>query len=310
MKDNANIIIFITHHANNQTLLDDVILNAMAPFDRFPESTLTGDEKGFINGISHNLSEKKLPGSTHNIEKQREAKLKRTDELAPVIDEIEEDSEKEDDPLYIEVMKSAKNIEIIGQILKNQYGSLKRPQLEELFEQGQNVGLRLLRSFIELMVEHRSEFEKQVQFTVINALSSKGVNSTQSEIDKDVQKILARFSYGVVFGWIQKIVDSLGYDKLIGVADIVNEKTNTAAASLINLSIHAWYKKTLDIDKIKKMHSEFDRENNYQAIYLLKDIVSRHIYMHPIEYQDKQRIDGLLGFSVKNQVSAQQKMKK
>ncbi|MDH5572381.1 MAG: hypothetical protein OEY89_11485 [Gammaproteobacteria bacterium] len=306
-KDNANIIIFITHHTNNRNLLDDITISAMSTFDQFKEATLSGDEKLFIKSLHSNLECAKLPDHSHDVKSEREESLARNDKLTPNISQIDDDNEEESNSLVVEIRKSAKSMEIIGQILKNQYGSLERDKLKQLFEEGQNVGLRLLKSFIDLMEDNGDMFECYVRSRLDKLSKDKGVALTKDEIDKKSQKFVAQFSYSVIFGWLHKIVDSLGYDKLIEVADEVNDKTSTVASKLINLSIHTWYTKKLDLNKIKLLHHEFDNDKNQQAVYLLKDIVSRHIYMHPIDYKDKQKIDSILNFTVQNQITAQRK---
>lgn len=308
MKDNANIIIFITHHTNNKDLLDDIMLSAMSTFGKYSEATLSGEEKNFIKSLSDNLKVQKLPDITHDVSKERDASLNERDKLAPLMEQIETHQEESHSPLLIEIRKSAKSTEIIGQVLKNQYGSLTKPKLEELFEEGQNVGLRMLKSFIQGIVDNRDGIEQIFQSQMEEISKDKFKKLTKSEKEKEIKKIIARISYGVIFGWLQKIVDSLGYDKLVEIADSVNAKTDTVASKLINLSIHTWHKKILDIDKIRKLHHEFESDKNYQAIYFLKDIVSRHIYMHHVDYKDKQKVDDLLGFSVQKQVSIQQKL--
>ena len=305
MKDNANIIIFITHHTNNKVLLDDITLSAMSTFDKLPEATLSGSEKNFIRALSANLENKKLPDLAHDVKNEREKNLEINDEVEPVIEQINSKEEENSNPLYMEIRKSAKSMEIIGQILKNKYGSLEKSKLEELFEEGQNVGLRLLKSFIVFVNDDRDSIEQYIQSRIEQLSKEKGKEISE----KAGKKIVAQFSYSVIFGWLHKIVDSIGYDKLIEIADNVNGKTNTVASKLINLSIHTWYIKKLDLDKIKVLYHEFENDKNYQAIYLLKDIVSRHIYMHHIDYKDKQKIDSLLGFSVQKQISVQRKLK-
>ena len=309
MKDNANIIIFITHHTNNKVLLDDITLSAMSTFDKFPEATLSGSEKNFIKALSTNLENKKLPNLAHDVKKERENSLKENDEVEPVIERIKNSEEVNSDPLFIEIRRSAKSMEIIGQILKNKYGSLEKYKLEELFQEGQNVGLRLLKSFIDLMINDRDSVEVFIQSRIEQISKEKGKKLSEKEKERTSQKIVAQFSYSVIFGWLHKIVDSLGYDKLIEIADNVNDKTDTVASKLINFSIHTWYIKKLDLGKIKALYHEFENDKNHQAIYLLKDIVSRHIYMHYIDYKDKQKIDSLLGFSVQKQISVQRKLK-
>ena len=308
-KDSANIIIFITHHTQNKDLLDDITLNAMSTFEQFSEATLSDDEKGFIKGLAENLENLQLPDDKHRVEGERNSDLQRKDELEPVVEEIENEEEQSDDPLVIEIRKSAKYIEIIGQILKNHYGSLEKDKLKMLFGEGQDVGLRLLRSFIEFMRQEGEALESLFQ-SILEETTTKGKGLSAEERNKISQKIVARFSYDVISGWLYKIANSLGYDRLVDIADEVSNDKNTVASKLINLSIHAWYTKNLNFEKVKLLYLGLEKDNNQQAIYILKDIVSHYIYMHPIDYKDKQKINTFLGFSVKKQVSVQRKLEK
>ena len=118
-----------------------------------------------------------------------------------------------------------------------------------------------------------------------------------------------QISYSILFGLLHKIVYSIGYHKIVEIADAVNQENNTVASKLINLYIHIWYKKRLDFTKIAFLYTEFRNDKNNQAIYILKHIVSRHIYMHHVNYKDKQKIANLLRFSIKKQILAQEKLK-
>ena len=304
-KDNANIIVFITHHTRDKQLLEEIISNAMIPFKRYPAATLSGDEKKLIKELSKDLEMPKhrLPDDNHEVNANRVSVLQTKDEFEPIKDNLEDQTEQSSDPLVIELRKSVKNIEIIGQILRNQYGSLEKDTLKVLFEEGQLVGLRLLRSFIEFMREEGKQVEEFFNFRLEEL--TKGESLTTEEKTKISRAIVSQFFYGVITGCLHKIVNSLGYDKHIDIADAVNKEQDSVASSLINLSIHAWYTKKLDIHELKRLYIQFVNDNNEQAIYILKGIVSHYIYMHPISFKDKQKINSLLGFSVKNQVSIQ-----
>ena len=156
-KDNANIIVFITHHTREKKLIDEMILNAMVTFEKYSEATLSGDEKNFIKELTDNLETPKfqLPDDNQEVDSNRGSVLQAMDDFESVRDAIENRTERSNNPRVIELRKSVKNIEIIGQILRNHYGSLEKDTLKELFEEGQLVGLRLLRSFIETMREDR-----------------------------------------------------------------------------------------------------------------------------------------------------------
>ena len=307
-KDNANIIIFITHHTRNKDFLDEITLNALDTFAKFSEATLSGDEKNLIKGLSESLEKHQFGDDIRRIEDKRNSALQTKDDLEPVKDDIENQMEQIDDPLLIEIRKSAKNLEIIGQILRNHYGSLERDRLEELFREGQLLGLRLLRSFIVFMQEEGDKVEDFFHSWLEEM--KEGENLTLEEKRKLSQKIVSRYSYGVILGWLHKIINSLGYDKLIHVADVVNDEQDSVASNLINLSIHAWYTKKLDLNKIKQLYLKLQNENNMQAIYILKDIIVHYCYMHPVDYRNKQKISSLLGIPVKTQISVQQRLPK
>jgi hypothetical protein len=308
-KDNSNIVVFITHHTRNNALLDDILLNTMSTFENFSEATLEKAEVKFIDDAINSLRKLQIPPQKHNVETTRDEILEERDESQPTTNQKEEDLENSEDDLLIEIRKSAKNMEIIGQIMKNQYGTFEKDKLRKLFEEGQNAGLRLLKSFMDLMNENPRDFEDYIHERILQKVKEESLELSQDKIRLLSQQFATGLSYDIIFGWLYKIVDSLGYDKLIGIADDVNNKTGTIASKLINFSIHAWHKKDLDSRLLTQLYEEFKREKNYTAVYVLRDIVSRHIYMHKIGYRKKQKIDNLLKFSVKKQVSIQSKIK-
>ena len=305
-KDSSNIIVFITHHTEDEYLLDSILLNTMANFKKFSVASLKKNETKFITKHMKRLENITIPSENHNPENTRQEELKRKDISKPTVDKLENEAENEDENLLlIEIRKSAKSIEIIGQIMINQSGTFKKDMLSQLFREGQNSGLRLLKSFIDLMNNNENAMDEIIQQRISDIAKEKGLELSKDEI----KSFVTRFSYSIIFGWLYKIVDSLGSNKLIEIFDKVDNQTNTPASKLINFSIHAWYKKEIDFNKLKLLCKDFDNDENYTAKYILKDIVSRHIYMHKLDFKEKQKINSLLGFDVKEQLSVQSKLK-
>lgn len=317
-KDNSNIIVFITHHAKNADLLDSILLSTMVNFENCAEATLEKQETEFINKSIERLQQLTTTSNNHSPDAVRNKELKTKDTLKPIEDKIEDEVENSEDLLLIEIRKSAKSIEIIGQIMRNQYGTFKKDKLRELFQEGQNAGLRLLKSFIDLMNNDEGHMDEFIQQRLLQIAEEKGHELSKEKAKSISGLLVTRFSYLVIFGWLHKIVDSLGYDKLIDIADEVNNETNTVASKLINFSIHTWHKKEINFDKLKCLYKEFDCDKsvldkndkvNYVAKRMLDEIVLRYIYMHKIDFKDKQKIDSLLGFDIKKQLSVQSKIK-
>ncbi|CAC9963797.1 High-affnity carbon uptake protein Hat/HatR [uncultured Gammaproteobacteria bacterium] len=308
-KDNSNIVVFITHHTKNTYLINSILTNTKANFANFPEATLEKKETMFINEMLKDLDKVTTPSPDHDPEETRRKQLEEQDTLKQTKDKLDNKAENDEDLLLVEIRKSAKSIEIIGQIMRNQYGTFEKDKLGKLFQEGQNTGLRLLKSFIDLMSANESGLNEFVQQRISQISKEKNQTLSPEKIKSISGKLIAEFSYNIIFGWLHKIVESLGYDKLIGVADEINNKTDTITSKLINFSIHAWHAKNIDIEKLKSLHNNFEKNKNYTAIYMLKNIVSRHVYMHKLKFDDKQKIDSLLGFDIKKQLSAQSKIK-
>ena len=312
-KDDSNIVIFVTHHADSDDLLARIIHSSLSIFDRLAPVTLERDEIESLNELIKKVAELSAPPNDHDVEQHRRKQLEVRDMLQPDIDESEEDIENSEsslDSVSIEILKSARNIEIIGQILKNQYGTLRRNKLEKLFEEGQNLGLRVLRIFTDFIDLNPDAVKKFIEEELSREQEKNNHNLPIEEIQRISQMLANQLLYSIVFGWLRKLAVSLGYHRLTTIADKVNDKTGTAASRLINFSIHAWYKKDLDTDKLKLLYEGFDKENNHIAQHILRDIVSRHLYMHKVEYKEKSKINKILGFSISNQVSAQRKLEK
>lgn len=306
LKDNSNILIFLTHHTKNKKLIKDISSNTDNILKEYDEATLSGDEKEFIKNLQEALKNFQLPDSSHSIDEERDRQLKDKDKSS-IDSKVEQTkpNKQDEDILWNEIEKSIKKMEIIGQILRNQYGSLEKKQLKNLFHRAQNVGLRLMKDFMETMLGKREIIENLVKKIV----GTKDEALPPEQVERISKLIVDQMSYSILFGLLHKIVYSIGYDKIIDIADEVNQENDTVASKLINLYIHTWYKKTLNVKKIASLHKEFKDDKNYQAIYILKHIVVRHIYMHHVHYKDKQRIANLLGFSMKNQILAQEKLK-
>ena len=293
LKDNANIIIFVTHHATDNKLLHGIAQQASSAFENFKEITFDGNETTLVGNWCKKLAPPILENKDHSKERTQilEAQDRQSESANSMEERFDQEAAESSDinsPL-IQIRKSAKSIEIIGQILRNQYGSLRKDKLLNLFIEGQNVGLRLLAYFIELMEDDRVAQELQFHLTQL-----KGSDLTMND-RKMVEKWIAAFSYSVILGWIHFIVFSLGYDKLFDEADKAHEETNTTASELINLYIHTWFGKNLDIQRIKSAHKKFSDENNLSAIRILQDIVYRFVRMHNIQFQKKQKILAIFG---------------
>lgn len=148
--ENAYITIFLVHHSKGQNLILDISKRADEMFKEFRPATLDKEELEFFrpNIIKQQIGKKK-----HNVAEERKKQLMIQDELEET-EPLRDDSLDDDDDygLSAQLRRSIKTVEVMGCIMRNRAGS-SRTMLEELFEKGSNVHLRIISSFF-VLVKH------------------------------------------------------------------------------------------------------------------------------------------------------------
>ncbi|BDZ68534.1 hypothetical protein [Methanobacterium ferruginis] len=160
-----------------------------------------------------------------------------------------------------------------------------------------NVHLRSLNNFFEII---KNEKEQQIVIELISNRLEEIIEekSDDDELDNDklrktAEIIFWNMNFFVVIGIINKIVHSLGSDKLNVIMDNVCDELNTPSSFMVKQGILMWYQKNLRLDEIA------DRiyKNDYSqlAAKSTKLMVVEHYSVHNISFRDKQRIEDKLG---------------
>jgi hypothetical protein len=279
--------------------LDEIEANALILFDKYKPATLTRDEVKFFDEQVNTIVKAALPPATIMPEKERAERLKMQDEIEQSPKDMEEKEKSEEyDPLEKELRRAIRTVEVMGCIIKNRAGSLEKTKIEEIFNEGVNVYLRILSGFFNYI---KSE---DGQKSVIDFLSKRlekiikereeGKRKLSEEKLKEISRIIFwNINFFVVYGVIQKIIHSLGSNKLIEIIKKSCDEINTPASFLVKHGILMWYNKNLQIDELanginKKDFSEIAKRT-------LQLMVVNHCVLHPINYRDRQRIEAKLG---------------
>jgi len=181
----------------------------------------------------------------------------------------------------------------MGMIIKNRSGSLNLERLEYIFEQGLNVYLRILTSFLDLIQNEKSE-QEIVEFLIerINNIIEKDDSGKEFDVEKIkklAKEIYWNLNFGVLHGIITKSIHSLGANNLLNVAQTISNKTNTPASFIVNQGIKMWYDKNVRIDDIAKRI--VDKDFSLTAKNLMKFKVAEHCILHNIGYNKLQEVE-------------------
>lgn len=292
----SNILLFLTHHSKDKFLLSELLRKAKSMFDDLSPCRLEEDIKS-INELGNTIPE--LVYKSRNVDEYRDEENRLKDENQS----NGEDYENLEDDINIvsKLNTSFKSIEIIGQILKNNYGKIGNSTIEDLIEESIMLGLRTLNVFFSI-IEENSEF-------VINQ-----VNSIISEIElargkridnpKKIEKLSKSTLFGlcnqISYSFIKKISDSIGTEYLNNILEKVYTKQDYNSVKLVKLAINLDHYRAFPDTYIKKLSKEF--EKSHLPTQIMKRLVVNHLYLYPTTHVQKDKILGYLNIPIESQL--------
>ncbi|MBZ0155440.1 MAG: metallophosphoesterase [Alphaproteobacteria bacterium] len=288
----ANIIMFLTHHSKDPFVLSEILLSAKSIFSEFDIVKFDKDVC-FINELLKEVP--KLVYKDRDVKQHREKCNRLKDESKLLNDE----KNNADDDLYdyesnltelglISTLNSAyKTIEIIGQILKNYYGSLKGERKLELGEEAYFLGLRALKSFFDTLNDNIGLAIKDIK-----AIIEEREITDRDKIEEVSRHLLFQLCEIIAYSFTAKLAQSLGSEKLSETFREIIEKHNFPSVQLINIAIKLDFYKTFPYSELKKLRSVL--ESNYLPYTILKHLVINYLYMFPMRYDEKQKICSIM----------------
>jgi GTPase SAR1 family protein len=284
---NANILVFITHHTNDISFMHDSLFHAMVPFDDFKPITLDKGDPFYSNilDISNTIANNILDHKVDPL-KVREKQLLQRDIRER---KIEQQSKKRNIPK--EVQKSIApyaqafaSIDIVGQIVKNRKGSLKKEEIIDLIKESYFTGFRTVSSIGNLFEQFRNLLEDE---TAKKVKSSDSRDVAERKINSFIQ-ILSLYSCLRIF---TKLVYAVGLRDFQEVYEEVAQQIDTPAAKIVSLSINS-YHNPISVSKVKELVKEV--KNNPVAMFIIRECVKSYIYQNYVEQSTKQSLAQLL----------------
>ena len=298
---NAHIIVFLTHHTKDQTLIDDILLNTMMRFSGVKEATL-----GPRDTIHFRDYEKLIPQlvlEERHFEEERKKAAAAQDMAEEEMAQRDSEDQKGHeharavDPksLSAEISGCIRCVEIIGQILRNRYGSFSKMQLRELAEEAINASLRLLARYLSLSAQHKEEIIDQIRSIIRDDMSGE-----DAEVTDRAKKIFSSMCYWLTLAVLDRIASSVGCEELNEIFQtIADAYPKSIAMRLIHLSIKLQTQKRLPKDQVKSLYAEL--KDDLLGQRLLRQILLEYVYKNPVDYRDKQWISEQVGLPMRYQ---------
>ena len=216
---NCLTLIFIIHHTSDDGIIEDIMLHNMCSLEDVEPAELDGDEAKVFDDIVDGIPKEILSGETVEVEREKERR-----EREDVEHEREVNGEEESEENVVEavndVYRILKNNEILGQILKNKYGSLRRETIAEIVENIADGGLRLVR----VVLGTQEEMNDFAAF----------VHERRPDLGvEDVRRALRMLSFLWTMGNVEMVVSALNKPEIRGVVEEVVAAKGTAAYEVI-----------------------------------------------------------------------------
>lgn len=289
LRDRAHSIMFLTHHAESKWVVESICQVLRECFTEKKPIELNGDTS-FMNGLVKRTSQLTLVAP--DIEKNQSAVRENSDALI--------EQEPQDDPDEYDLLSFAakwnllhKTAEILGLILKNNYGSLERPQKEEMIRVIFDGPLRALRIWLDEVSSDLPGF-----LTELKKLERSGSkNKTLEEVDRQLKVQVFNIMGWVATSVIASCANFVVAEKLREDVAKVVQDCPTNAYRLIEMASRLLKPGTIPIELVRRLAGDLD--GNPYAFGILQSLGYFHISMFHTDENQKQALCHVLKISYK-----------
>lgn len=303
IRENANAILFLTHHSKEPFVLGEIVDVLKSLFAHHEPIRFSGDVQ-IVSDLVDRAT--KMIVEEWDVEKNRDQIRKLQDEIEEREGEADggsdaEQTQTEGQPpasvanLLGQVNLVFKTIELLGQVLKNYYGSLRNEEKIALMQEIFRGPLRALADFFSFLAENKDA----LVFDVEADLARRHV-----EIPEERRQEIARRTVFNVVGilsciFVGKAADAVNAKTLRDNARTCAEREGTPAAKIIQVAAILDSADQIPYEDLSQV-IEMIRGDIF-AKKIIESFAFRHVYLFPTSIKEKQQLQALLEFDVRSQ---------
>ena len=272
-------LLFTIHHTTDDTIIDDILLRTMCTFDDAEAASLDRKETRRFRDLWSRLPDSIL--SIEGVESSRESQRSHRDQSESEHDGLEEDG-MEDQELVNGCYRILKNSEIMGQILRNKYGTLNKPRVEEIIEIMAEGGLRL----VNLVLKDENEILEMARY----------LKAKNSDYDiQDIKRGLEVFSFIWTMLNIERIVGTINFPEIRPAIKNIVERTDSPAFDVIGFFAQLDTAQELGNPEKTALTKLFKKHEDPFVRRVLSIRTQRYMNTHRSNVRIEQAICALLG---------------
>ena len=216
--NNHLIVLFIIHHTSDDSIIDEVLVDSLNVLKNVKESTLENRDTSKFEEASANMPKSILSEDSVEAERRRFRELRD-------LNEWDEDDEKADDDeakngQLRELYKMSRSIDVLGQVLRNKYGTLQKNKIEDVIETVVDGGLRS----ISAMLENRDRICEATIYLTEKYPDIK---------EKDIQRLLSTFFLLWTLANLGLVAGAVSVPAILEAVNVVVKRKNTPAYELV-----------------------------------------------------------------------------
>ncbi len=295
-RDRANCILFLTHHRNDLSVINKISEQLAACFSDHKALDF-GQDTNSLNTLIDSSAELLL-GNVDVEANQEKARALR--------DEYERDSADKDDAdisnteaadyamkVSRKITSLIKTAEILGQVLKNYYGSIERSKKLALMQELFNGPLRMLRFLIEDIISDPENFAQELHRQIRKNKPAQAEMPTEKTTRKFAFNLIGAICTGVV-ARTGSLVNSNKLEE--DVSNLVADN-DSVSYRLISAAIKLTQPGRPPVSKIQSLSKEL-RDNHF-AFTMLQSFGFYYLHMFRTSERDKQKLCAALKINLK-----------
>jgi len=301
IEENANILVFITHHTKNTNFIEESVLRAMEPFEKIQPITLEKNCSYYslISGLVENIKKEIIKANVDPVT-YRKNNLREIDNNKDI--KFDYENNKCIEP-YVKAFKS---IDIVSQIIKNRLGYLKKDEIRTYIVELYLTAFRMIGAISKTYNEVKDKIINDITDILLNDTEKKAKGRNyllQNEIDrnrieKEVNRFLEIISLQLCLGIFSKLAVSVGIKdkKMKDIYTQVASEINSPAAKLVSFSIKSYYY-NMTTEEVRELAKEFQK--NPVAFKILKSRVISYVYNNHLSFRKKQQLSEILNLELR-----------
>jgi hypothetical protein len=272
-RENANTLLFLAHHAHSDKFFLKCIVDALnQPFAGGLEARFDGTDTKKVAELVAEVPKLVYSGESPEqhrarINKQKDQDVNQSDGLI--------DREEDGDVLSLaaQIASTAKTVEILGQLLKNQYSGFSRSQREEMLTQLIRGPLRGIIAVFDTVLKDRDAVISELE----DILENKSKITDAERRNSFARRIVANLLQSVAFGFIQRTAAAISSKDLLEDIQSATKVIATPASKLIELAVRLDSQGALPREQLRKLHKEV--ESDIVGGNIIQHIVLQRLYL-------------------------------